>query len=106
MPGKLNTACSAIGYGLLGVNIGLSAWSNFTNDNLTKNQQWISFGVDVAYSLGTFGIGYGVGVLVSSIPCAGVFIAPFASTGVTALIEQTNAKWGWLNNVKQWLYEL
>lgn len=94
--GKLNTVCSVIGYGLLGLNIGLSAWSNFTNDNLTTKQQWISFGVDTAYTLGTSGIGYGVGV----------FIAPFVSVGVTWLIDWTNEKWGWLDDVKQWFNDL
>ena len=92
VPGKLNTVCSAIGYGLLELNIGLSAWSNFTNDNLTTKQQWISFGVDTAYTLGTFGIGYGVGALVSLIPGVGVFIAPFVSAGVTWFIDWTNEK--------------
>lgn len=83
VPGKLNSICSAIGYGLLNLNIGLSAWSNFTNDNLTLKQQWISFGLDTIYTLGTFGIGSGVGALVSFIPGVGVFIAPFISAGVT-----------------------
>ena len=106
VPGKLNTVCSVIGYGLLGINIGLSAWSNFTNDNLTTKQQWISFGVDTAYTLGTFGIGYGVGALVSLIPDVGVFIAPFASAGVTWFIYWTNEKWGWLDDVKQWFNDL
>ena len=106
VPGKLNTVCSVIGYGLLGINIGLSAWSNFTNDNLTTKQQWISFGVDTAYTLGTFGIGYVVGALVSLIPGIGVFIAPFVSAGVTWLIDWTNEKWGWLDDVKQWFNDL
>ena len=106
VPGKLNTVCSVIGYGLLGINIGLSAWSNFTNDNLTTKQQWISFGVDTAYTLGTFGIGYGVGALVSLIPGVGVFIAPFVSAGVTWFIDWTNEKWGWLDDVKQWFNDL
>ena len=106
VPGKLNTVCSVIGYGLLGINIGLSAWSNFTNDNLTAKQQWISFGVDTAYTLGTFGIGYGIGVLVSLIPGVGVFIAPFVSAGVTWFIDWTNEKWGWLDDVKQWFNDL
>ena len=106
VPGKLNAVCSAIGYGLLGLNIGLSAWSNFTNDNLTTKQQWISFGVDTAYTLGTFGIGYGVGALVSLIPGVGVFIAPFVSAGVTWFIDWTNEKWGWLDDVKQWFNDL
>ena len=106
VPGKLNTVCSVIGYGLLGLNIGLSAWSNFTNDNLTTKQQWISFGVDTAYTLGTFGIGYGVGALVSLIPGVGVFIAPFVSAGVTWFIDWTNEKWGWLDDVKQWFNDL
>lgn len=101
VPGKLNTVCSIIGYGLLGINIGLSALSNFTSDNLTAKQQWISFGVDTAYTLGTFGIGYGVGALVSLIPGVGVFIAPFVSAGVTWLINWTNEKWGWLDDIKQ-----
>ena len=106
VPGKLNTVCSVIGYGLLGINIGLSAWSNFTNDNLTTKQQWISFGVDTAYTLGTFGIGYVVGALVSLIPVVGVFIAPFVSAGVTWFIDWTNEKWGWLDDVKQWFNDL
>ena len=106
VPGKLNTVCSAIGYGLLGVNIGLSAWSNFTNDNLTTKQQWTSFGIDTAYTLGTFGIGYGVGALSSLIPGVGVFIAPFVSAGVTGFIDWTNEKWGWLDDVKQWFNDL
>jgi hypothetical protein len=106
VPGKLNTACSVIGYGLLGVNVGLSAWSNFTNDNLSSKQQWISFGVDTAYTLGSFGIGYGVNGLVSMIPVVGVFVAPFVSAGVTWLIEWTNEKWGWLDGFKQWINDL
>ena len=106
VPGKLNTVCSAIGYGLLGLDIGLSAWSNFTNENLTIRQQWISFGVDTVYTLGTFGIGYGAGALVSLIPGVGVFIAPFVSAGVTWLIDLTNEKWGWLDDVKQWFNDL
>ena len=106
VPGKLNIVCSVIGYGLLGINIGLSAWSNFTNDNLTTKQQWISFGVDTAYTLGTFGIGYGVGALVSLIPGVGVFIAPFVSAGVTWFIDWTNEKWEWLDDVKQWFNDL
>ena len=106
VPGKLNTVSSVIGYGLLGLNIGLSAWSNFTNDNLTTKQQWISFGVDTAYTLGTFGIGYGVGALVSLIPGVGVFIAPFVSAGVTWFIDWTNEKWSWLDDVKQWFNDL
>jgi hypothetical protein len=106
VPGNLNKVCSAIGYGLLGVNVGLAAWSNFTNDNLTTAQQWISFGVDTAYMLGAFGIGYGVGALISLIPGVGVFIAPFLSAGVTWLIDQTNEKWGWLNDIKQWFNDI
>ena len=106
VPGKLNTVCSVIGYSLLGLNIGLSAWSNFTNDNLTTKQQWIGFGVDTAYILGTFGIGYGVGALVSLIPGVGVFIAPFVSAGVTWFIDWTNEKWRWLDDVKQWSNDL
>ncbi len=106
VPGKLNTLCSVIGYGLLGLNIGLSAWTNFTNDNLTTKQQWISFGVDTAYTLGTFGIGYAVGALVSLIPGVGVFIAPFVSAGVTWFIDWTNEKWGWVDDVKQWFNDL
>ena len=43
VPGKLNTICRRIGYGLLLLNIGLSAWTNFTSDNLTTKQQCISF---------------------------------------------------------------
>lgn len=106
VPGKLNTVCSVIGDALLGINIVLSAWSNFTNDNLTIKQQWISFGVDFAYILGTFGIGYGVGALVSLIPGFGVFIAPFVSAVVTWFIDWTNEKWGWLDDVKQWFNDL
>ena len=106
VPGKLNTVSSMIGYVLLGLNIGLSAWSNFTNDNLTTKQQWISFGVDTAYTLGTFGIGYGVGALVSLIPGVGVFIAPFASAGVAWFIDWINEKWSWLDDVKQWFNDL
>ena len=106
VPGKLNTVCSVIGYGLLGINMCLSAWSNFTNNNLTIKQQWISFGVDTAYIFGSFGIGYGVGALVSLIPGAGVFIAPFVSAGITWFIDWTNEKWGWLDDVKQWINDL
>ena len=106
VPGKLNKVCLGIGYGLLVLNIGLSAYSNFTNDNLTIKQRWISFGVDTAYTLGTFGIGYGVGALVSLIPGVGVFIAPFVSAGVTWFIDWTNEKWGWLDDVKQWFNDL
>ena len=106
VPGKLNTICKAIGYGLLGFNILLSAWSNFTNDNLTTRQKWISFGVDTAYTLGTFGIGCAVEALVSLIPGVGVFIAPFISAGVTWLIDWTKEKWGWLDDVKQWINDL
>ena len=107
VPGKLNTICSAIGYGLLGLNIGLSAWSNFTNDNLTTKQKWISFGADTAYTLGTFGIGYAVGTFVSMmIPGVGVFIAPFVSAGIAWIIDLTNKKWGWLDEIKQWLNDL
>ena len=106
VPGKLNTVCLVIGYGLLVINIGLSAWSNFTNDNLTPKQQWISFGVDTAYTSGTFGIGYGVGALVSLIPGVGVFIAPFVSAGVAWFIDWANEKWGWLDDVKQWFNDL
>ena len=106
VPGKLNKVCPVIGYGLLVLNIGLSAYSNFTNDNLTIKQRWISFGVDTAYTLGTFGIGYGVGALVSLIPGVGVFIAPFVSAGVTWFIDWTNEKWGWLDDVKQWFNDL
>ena len=91
---------------LTSYNIGLSAWSNFTNDNLTTKQQWISFGVDTAYTLGTFGIGYGVGTLVSLIPGVGVFIAPFVSAGVTWFIDWANEKWDWLDDVKQWFNDL
>ena len=94
------------GYGLMELNIGLSAWPNFTNDNLTIKQQWISFGVDTAYTLGTFGIGYGVGALVSLIPGIGVFIAPFVSAGVTWLVDWTNERWKWLDDVKQWFNDL
>ena len=106
VPGKLNKVCPGIGYGLLVLNIGLSAYSNFTNDNLTIKQRWINFGVDTAYTLGTFGIGYGVGALVSLIPGVGVFIAPFVSAGVTWFIDWTNEKWGWLDDVKQWFNDL
>ncbi|MDE6292505.1 MAG: RHS repeat-associated core domain-containing protein, partial [Bacilli bacterium] len=49
VPGKLNTVSKVIGYALLGINIAVSAYSNFTNDNLTAKQQWIGFGVDTAY---------------------------------------------------------
>ena len=106
VPGKLNTVCSIIGYGLLALNIGLSAWSNFTNENLTTKQQWISFGVDTVYTLGTFGIGYAVGTLVSFIPVVGGFIAPFVAAGVTWLIDLSNERWGWLDDVKQWFNDL
>lgn len=103
VPGKLNNVCSTIGYGLIGLNIGFSAWSNFTNYNLTIKQQWISFGVDTIYTLGSFGIGCGVGAMVSSIPVVGVYVAPFVSAGVVWFIEWTNEKWGWLNDVKEWI---
>jgi len=106
VPGKLNTACSIIGYGLLAVNIGLSALSNFTNDNLTIKQQWIGFSVDTVYTVGTFGAGYGVGALVSLIPVVGVFVAPFAAAGVAMFIDWTNEQGGWLNGIKQWLNDL
>ena len=106
VPGKLNTVTSVIGYGLLGVNILLSGITNFTNSNLTTKQQWISFGVDTAYTLGTFAIGYGVGALVSLIPGVGVFLAPFVSAGVTWLIDWTNNQWGWLDAIKQWFNDL
>ena len=106
VPSKLNTACKVIGYGLLTVNIGLSALENFTNDSLTLKQQRISFGVDTVYTLATFGIGYGAGAVISSLVPGGVFIAPFVSAGVTFLIEQTNEWWGWLDGIKQWIDNL
>ena len=106
VPGKLNTVCSAIGYGLLVLNIGLSAWYNFSNDNLTIEQQWIGFGVDASYVLALSGIGYGVGALVSLIPVVGPFLAPFVSAGVTWFIDWTNKKWSWLDEIKQWFNEL
>jgi hypothetical protein len=106
VPGTLNSVCSAVGYGLIVVNIALSAWSNFTNDELTTKQQWISFGVDTAYTGASFGIGLGVGALVSLIPVAGPFLAPFASAGVTYFIDWTNEQWGWLDETKQWLNDL
>ena len=90
VPGKLNTVCKVAGYSLLATNVGLSAWSNFTNDNLTTKQKWLGFGVDTAYTLGTFGVGLGIGALAAFIPGAGVFIAPFVSAGVTWLIDFTN----------------
>ena len=106
VPGKLNAVCSAIGYGLLVINVGISAISNFSNTNLTIRQQWIGFGVDVGYTLGTFAIGYAVGALVSLIPGIGVFLAPFVSAGVTWFIDWSNEMWGWLDDVKQWFNEL
>ena len=106
VPGKLNTICSITGYGLLALNIGLSAYANFTNDNLTSKQKWISFGVDTAYTLGAFGIGYCAGVLVSFIPGVGIFIAPVVSAAVTRFIEWTNEKWEWLDEVKEWFNDL
>lgn len=42
----------------------------------------------------------------SLIPGVGVFIAPFVSAGVTWLIDLTNEKWGWLDDVKQWFNDL
>ena len=69
--------------------------------------QYIRYpGVDTAYTLGTFVIGYGVGALVSLIPGVGVFIAPFVSAGVTWFIDWTNEKWGWLYDVKQWFNDV
>lgn len=62
--------------------------------------------MDTAYTLGTFGIGYVVGALVSLIPYVGVFIAPFVSAGVTCFIDWTNEKWGWIDDVKQWFNDL
>ena len=106
VPGKLNAICSAVGYGLLAINIGLSAGANFTNDELTTGQKWISFGVDTAYTLGTFGIGYAVGAAVSLIPGVGVFIAPFVSAAITLFIDWTNNMWGWVDDIKQWLNSL
>ena len=106
VPGKLNTICSAIGYGLLVINVGLSALSNFSNNNLTSQQQWIGFGVDVGYTLGTFAIGCGVGALISLIPGIGVFLAPFVSAVITGLIEWSNERWEWLDDVKQWFNDL
>ena len=105
VPGKLNTVCSVIGYGLLGFNIVLSGWSNFTDDNLTTNQKWTNFAVDTTYILGTFSVGYGFGALVSLIPGIGVFIAPFVSAGVTGFIDWTNEEWGWIDAIKQWINE-
>lgn len=86
VPGNLNTVCSVIGYSLLGLNIGLSAWSNFTNDELTIKQQWIGFGVDTAYTVASFGVGVGVGALVSMIPVAGPFLTSFASVQVLHIL--------------------
>ena len=106
VPGKLNKICSIIGYGLLAANIALSAYSNFTNDKLTQKQQWISFGVDTAFTLVSFGIGYGVGAAVSCIPYVGIYIAPFVAAGVTAFFDWTNTKWGWVDEIKQWLNDL
>lgn len=106
VPGKLNTICSAIGYGLLVINVGLSALSNFSDNNLTSQQQWIGFGVDVGYTLGTFAIGCGVGALISLIPGIGVFLAPFVSAVITGLIEWSNERWEWLDDVKQWFNDL
>ena len=87
-------------------NFVLSAISNFTNYNLTTEQRWIVATVDTAYALATFGIGYGIGALVSLIPGVGVFIAPLASAGVTWFIDWTNEKWGWLDDVKQWFIDI
>jgi hypothetical protein len=106
VPSKLNTACKILGAGLLLLNIGISGISNFKNDNLTLSQKWTSFGIDTAYILGTFGVGYGVGALVSLIPVVGPFIAPFAAAGATWLIDWTNKEYGWLDDVKQWFYNL
>lgn len=33
-------------------------------------------------------------------------IAPFASIAVTWLIDWTNGKWGRLDGIKQWFYDL
>ena len=106
IPGRLNTICSAIGYTLLGTDVILSAISNFTNDDLTPKQQWIGFGTDTVYTLATYTIGYGVGELVSLIPVVGVFLAPIASAGIVYIIEWTNEKWGWVDEIKQWLNDL
>ena len=104
--GKLNTICSAIGYSFLAINIVLSAWSNFTNETLTAKQQWIGFGVDTAYTLLMFGIGYGVAAMVALIPGVGVFLAPFAVAAVTLIIDWANNKWGWLDGIKEWFDSL
>ena len=106
VPGKLNNVCTTIGYGLLGVNIVLSYWSNFTNNNLTKNQKWISFIVDTAYTVGMVGVGHIVNaVLSSTMPVVGPLIAPFVSVAVVGVIDLTNEKWRWLDALKQWLNE-
>lgn len=106
VPGKLNKACTIFGFAMLAVNIGLAAMTNFTNETLTESQQWLSFGVDVIYDVVLFGIGYGVGALVSLIPGVGVFIAPFAAALVTFGIDMTNEIWGWVDELKQMLYEV
>ena len=77
-----------------------------SSDNLTLEQQWISFGVDVTYTISTFAIGYGVGSLIALIPGVGVFIAPFAAAGITLLIDLIVNEWGWVSDVKQWIYDL
>lgn len=73
---------------------------------MTTKQKWIGFGVDTAYTLGTFAFGLGIGALVALIPGAGVFIAPFVSAGVTWLIDFTNETLEWLDDIKQWLNDL
>lgn len=40
------------------------------------------------------------------IPGVGVFIAPFVSAGIAWIIDLTNKKWGWLDEIKQWLNDL
>ena len=66
----------------------------------------VQFWSDTAYTSGTFGIGYGVGALVSLIPGVGLFAVlggVLVSIGAMELIDWAVEEYGWLYSIKEWI---
>jgi len=89
------------------IGFGTTLYSDYMDDGQIFNEcVHIDDYLDSIFKGIIFGVRYGVGALVSLIPVVGPFIAPFAAAGATWLIDWTNKEYGWLDDVKQWFYNL
>ena len=104
----LNTASKWLMH--IGMAIGLlvDAHNNFSDEGLSKDQQWIGFAVDGAYTIASTALSYGVSVgvtaLLSLIPGIGVFAVlggAIISIGISLLVDWLVEEYGLLDSIKK-----